>query len=122
MPVKTRFFEYDHEIEALAADRADHAFDIGTLPRRPRCRKHLFERDCERRSASVASASCVRGGRPVRRNVPTVRGETRMPSFRFSSLAIRSSPQVTFATAISRISLRKPFGKGGLPVALDLHR
>jgi hypothetical protein len=54
--------------------------------------------------------------------LPHSAGETQMPSFRFSSLAMRSSPQVTFSAAISRISLRKPFGKGGLPVGVDFQR
>jgi hypothetical protein len=30
-------------IQALAANGADHPFDIGTLPGRPRRRKHSFD-------------------------------------------------------------------------------
>jgi hypothetical protein len=33
------FIEYDHVIQALAAQRADHALDIGSLPRRLRRRE-----------------------------------------------------------------------------------
>ena len=32
MPTQTALVEYDHVIEALAANGADHAFDICTLP------------------------------------------------------------------------------------------
>ena len=32
MPVQTALVEYDHMIEAFAAKRADHSFDIRTLP------------------------------------------------------------------------------------------
>jgi len=35
--------EYDHMIQALAADRADQPFDVSPLPRRPRRRQHLFD-------------------------------------------------------------------------------
>jgi hypothetical protein len=37
------FAEYDHVIQALAAKRADHPFDIGSLPGRTRHREHLLE-------------------------------------------------------------------------------
>src|SRR5215472_17013879 len=40
--------------------------------------------------------SGVRTGLCLRRYLPTVRGEIRMVSFRFNSLAMRSSPQVGF--------------------------
>ena len=56
------------------------------------------------------------------RYFPTVRGDTRMPSFSFSSSAMRSSPQVAFSAAISRISRRRSLGSSGLPVGLDFHR
>src|SRR5262249_33575076 len=49
---------------------------------------------------------------------PTVRGETRMVSFNCNSWAIRSSPQVGFSAAISRISLRRSVGIGSLPGAV----
>ena len=51
--------------------------------------------------------SGVRTGPPLRRYLPTVRGETRMVSFTFSSLAMRSSPHVGFSAAICRISFRR---------------
>ena len=41
--VQTVIIEYDHVIQALAADGADHSFYIGTLPGRPRSRKHLLD-------------------------------------------------------------------------------
>ena len=37
------FIEDDHVIEALTADQADHAFHVGSLPRRPRRRKHFLD-------------------------------------------------------------------------------
>src|SRR6516165_10648967 len=37
------FTEYDHVIQALPANRADHPLDVGTLPGRPRRREHLFD-------------------------------------------------------------------------------
>src|SRR5215469_7659315 len=39
-------------------------------------------------------------GRCLRRYLPTVPGEIRIVSFRFNSLAMRSSPQVGFSAAI----------------------
>src|ERR1035437_5730102 len=41
--IQTALAEYDHVIQALAANGPDHAFDIGVLPWRPRRRKHLFD-------------------------------------------------------------------------------
>ena len=35
--------EYDHVIQALPANRADYPLDIGSLPRRPGRREHLFD-------------------------------------------------------------------------------
>jgi hypothetical protein len=66
--------------------------------------------------------SGVRTGPSSRRYLPTVRGETRMVSFSFNSLAIRSSPQVGFSAAISRISLRRSLGIPGLPGSRDFQR
>jgi hypothetical protein len=40
---QTSFPEHDHVIEAFASNSADHPFDIRTVPRRPRCGKHLFD-------------------------------------------------------------------------------
>jgi hypothetical protein len=44
--VQTSFAEHDYVIKALAANSTDHPFDIRTLPRRPWCRKHLFDTHC----------------------------------------------------------------------------
>jgi hypothetical protein len=52
----------------------------------------------------------------------TVRGATRMPSFRVSSLAIRSSPQVAFSRAISQTSSLRFFGSDGRPRFRDFQR
>ena len=54
--------------------------------------------------------SGVRTGLSLRRYLPTVRGETRMVGFSFNLLAMRSSPQVGFSAAISRISLGRSWG------------
>ena len=43
MSIQAALAENDHVIQALAANGADHPFDIGTLPGRPRRRKHLFD-------------------------------------------------------------------------------
>ena len=43
VPAETLLVEHDHMVQALASDRADYPFDIGTLPRRARCRKHLLD-------------------------------------------------------------------------------
>jgi hypothetical protein len=51
----------------------------------------------------------------------TVRGETRIPRFTSSSLAIRSSPHIGFPVAIRRISLRSSGEIGGRP-ALHFRR
>src|SRR5688500_8888125 len=52
-----------------------------------------------------------RARRSTTAQVPSnARGDTRRPSFSFNSLAIRSSPHVTFAAAIAWIRWRKSFG------------
>src|SRR6478672_12422738 len=65
--------------------------------------------------------SGVRTG-PSRKYFSTVRGDTRIPSFSFNSLAMRSSPQVGFSAAISGINCRRCLGKHGLPVGFDFQR
>ena len=52
----------------------------------------------------------------------TVRGETRIPSFTSSSEAIRSSPHVQFAAAMSAINSRRSAGNRGRPPGDDLQR
>src|SRR5215831_13837991 len=66
--------------------------------------------------------SGVRTGLCLRRYLPTVRGEIPMVSFRFNSLAMRSSPQVGFSAATSGMSLRKSLGMRGLPTGRDFQR
>ena len=44
--VQAALVEYEHVIQALAADGSDHPFDISTLPRRPWRREHLFDVHC----------------------------------------------------------------------------
>jgi hypothetical protein len=56
-----------------------------------------------------------------RRYRPTVRDETTNPSFRSSSFARRSSPQVGFARAMVTISRCRSAGMGGRP-GRDRHR
>src|SRR5262245_17826148 len=43
MAMQTGFTEYDHMIQALAPNRADHPLDVSSLPGRSRCREHLFD-------------------------------------------------------------------------------
>ena len=43
MPVQRSLVENDHVVEALAANRADHAFHVGTLPRGSRCRQNFLD-------------------------------------------------------------------------------
>src|SRR5436305_1673299 len=50
------------------------------------------------------------------------RRDTRMPTLSFSSWTMRSSPQVAFSEAISRINCRRCLGKRGLPIGLDFQR
>ena len=64
------------------------------------------------RRSSPASAAVPGGcGQYLR----TVRGETSIPSFKQSSSAMRSSPQVTFSLTIRAMSWRICFGSGGRP-------
>ena len=35
--------EHDHMIEALTANRSNHSLDIGSLPRRARCRQNFAD-------------------------------------------------------------------------------
>jgi len=56
------------------------------------------------------------------RHLCTVRGETRIPSFSFNSLAMRSSPQVGLSAAIFRINSWRSLGNRGRPTAFDLQR
>lgn len=58
----------------------------------------------------------------IARNPLAVRGETRIPSFNNSLAAIRSSPQVTLALAISAIRLWRSGGTRGRVHGLDLER
>jgi len=53
--------------------------------------------------------------------LPTVLGDTRIPSLTNSSLAIRSSPHSGFSAAILRIRMRSSSGIGGRP-ALHFRR
>jgi hypothetical protein len=64
----------------------------------------------------------VRTGRLVCKYFPTVRGDASMPSFSFNSLTIRSSPQVTFAAAMARISRCTSVGKHGFSAAMLIVR
>lgn len=57
--VQTSFVEHDHVIEALAADRADHPFDIRTLPWRSWRRKHLFDAHRLRLSNEVLAEDAI---------------------------------------------------------------
>jgi hypothetical protein len=59
---------------------------------------------------------------PWARYLPTVRGETWIPSFSFNSLAMCHSPQVGFSRAIWRIKAWRSFGRRGRPVGQDFHR
>ena len=43
MSVKGSFVENDHMIEALATNRPDHAFHVGSLPWRSGCRQHFLD-------------------------------------------------------------------------------
>ena len=42
MPVQRRLVEDDYMIEAFAPYGSDHALDVGSVPRGPRCTKHLL--------------------------------------------------------------------------------
>src|SRR6266481_1917373 len=41
--IQVSFTEYDHVIQTLPANAADQPLDIGSLPRRPGRREHLFD-------------------------------------------------------------------------------
>jgi hypothetical protein len=71
-------------------------------------------RSCDRVPSPDAS--------PVGMSRRTVRGDTRMPSFNSSSDAIRSSPQVRLAAAISPMSRCKSAGYVGHPRGRDFQR
>ena len=43
MPVQRGLVENDRVVEALAANRTDDAFHVGTLPRRARRRQNFFD-------------------------------------------------------------------------------
>jgi hypothetical protein len=40
------FTAYDHVIQALSANGADHPLHVGSLPGRSRRREHLFDAHC----------------------------------------------------------------------------
>ena len=44
--IQAGFTEYDHVIQALPPNGADHPLDIGSLPGRPGRREHLFDTHC----------------------------------------------------------------------------
>lgn len=72
----------------------------------------------ERRPALITSSL---PSDPFGMYLPTVRGETRIPSLTSSSFAIRSSPHTGFSEAILQISARSSAGIGGRP-SLHLNR
>ena len=43
MAIQTGFTEYDHVIQALPPNRANHPLNVSSLPRRPRRRQHLLD-------------------------------------------------------------------------------
>src|SRR5215831_9543483 len=43
MAIQTGFTEYDHVIQALPPNRADHPLDVSSLPGRPGRREHLLD-------------------------------------------------------------------------------
>ena len=43
MAIQTGFTEYDHVIQALPSNRANHPLNVSPLPRRPRRRQHLLD-------------------------------------------------------------------------------
>src|SRR5215813_14885660 len=43
MAVQTGFSEYDHVVQALPPNGADHPLDVSSLPGRPGRREHLFD-------------------------------------------------------------------------------
>src|SRR5215472_10087252 len=43
MAMQTGFTEYDHVIQALAPNRADHPLDVSSLPGRSRWREHRLD-------------------------------------------------------------------------------
>src|SRR5215472_3301899 len=43
MAMQSGFTEYDHVIQALAPNRADHPLDVSSLPGRSMRREHLFD-------------------------------------------------------------------------------
>jgi hypothetical protein len=57
--------------------------------------------------SQLCLGSGVRTGWPLCKYFPTVRGDTRMPSFSFNSLTMRSSPQVGFSMAARTTSRTK---------------
>ena len=61
-------------------------------------------------------------GPPAIRYLCTVRGETRIPSVSFNSLAMCYSPYLGLSEAILRINSWRSLGNRGRPTVLDLQR
>src|SRR5262245_52848207 len=104
---------HDHEhVEKLEASRHGHKEVAG---------EHGACMISRERAPRLGTRAILRSGTGahIRR---TVRGETRIPSFTKSSEAIRSSPHMRLAAAISAINRRRLAGTCGRPGGLDSHR
>ena len=68
----------------------------GRWPSRPQRSRRLQSpwHDFARRSSNAASGRACASGRFLQTDLPTVRGETRIPSLSRSSSAMRASPQI----------------------------
>jgi hypothetical protein len=77
--------EDDHRIEALAANESNHPFDIGTLPRRARCRQNFADTHVSYVFSEVIAKNSVTVAEQEAREL--VKGKC------FSQLLLRSTPR-----------------------------
>ena len=99
---------------------AARSFPVAALPLRLLLCARRRWHDPERLHEDLGSE--LRFGPGVFRYFCTLRGETWIPSFSISSLAIRSCPQLGFSADILRINSWRLLGKRGLPVGFDFQR
>ena len=115
--------EYDHMIEAFATNGANHPLDVGSLPRRARCRQdfanahvsHVFSEVIAKDRIVVAQEVAQELGKGnCLAQLLTLLCPTSMPSLR-SSPWMRGAPQPGFSRHILRIRSRTSLEMTGRP-------
>jgi len=66
--------EHDHVIEALATNGSNHSLDIGSLPRRARCRQHFADAHISHLFSEVSAENSIPVAQQVARELDEGKG------------------------------------------------